>query len=61
MILAGTNLSFQESVQLLSKQYNKPPEQIYGWWKQYAADCQIADQSPVLCEFELWYQHKLTT
>ena len=60
MQLAECHENFRERLARMSAQYGKPAEMIYEWWKQYSNDCHNFDQSPVLSEFENWYQPKLT-
>lgn len=51
--------SFQEDVKNLAAQHGKTVEQVYGWWREYSADCDAYDQSAIMGEFEQWYMAKL--
>ena len=59
MIFAQTHPSFQERIDALAAKYGKPAEMVFAWWKEYARDCRYFDQSPVLMEFEQWYEPRL--
>lgn len=43
----------------IAEQHHKTPEQVLGWWREYAKDCRAFDQSPVEFEFLQWYAAKL--
>jgi hypothetical protein len=43
----------------VASEHGKTPEQVLEWWKEYARDCRIMDQSPVEFEFLQWYSKKL--
>ncbi len=55
----GTCEDFQRKIKRLALKYDKGFLQIYDWWRDYSRDCQGFDQSPILMEFEEWYNAKL--
>lgn len=59
MNLEQTAQHFQTWVYELARQYKKDPILVYQWWKEYCQSCRYADQSPVMFEFEQWYEEKL--
>jgi hypothetical protein len=53
--------TFQVALRDLAARHSKMPEQVYGWWKEYAATCLMYGQSALLGEFEAWYKGLLAS
>jgi hypothetical protein len=56
---AGACESFQTDVKSLAAKHGKTVEQVYVWWREYAAICSSGDQSAIWFEFLQWYAAKL--
>lgn len=58
-MLSHTHPNFQAKINLLATLTGRPAETIYELWRRYDRECAAADQSPLLCEFVLWYRADL--
>jgi hypothetical protein len=57
--LSHCHPTFIDEIQRLAAQCGKTPEAVYALWRSYAAECQAADQSALLAEFQEWYRRDL--
>jgi len=61
MNLERATPQFRARITSLATTHGKTEEQVFAWWDEYCVTCANYDQSPVLSEFESWYQAKLVT
>ena len=51
---------FQAQIKAIADKFKKPVLDVYALWREYSETCRLYDQSPVLFEFENWYQVDLS-